>query len=97
MLVGCTPNTGAVIPGSATNNPMSYEEIDTRALYDQTCIAAQELTDPEYIKELTTMASWKASAVALALLFQNLDEALIKGGEFPIEWALGGPLEDVPE
>ncbi|MEV7402873.1 hypothetical protein AB0N93_21080 [Streptomyces sp. NPDC091267] len=74
---------------------MSIDEINTRELYDQTCIAAQELLDPEYTKGLTTMAAWKSSAVCLALLLKNLDEALTLGGEIPLEWVIGDLPEDV--
>ncbi|MGW0712446.1 hypothetical protein ACWD4G_42030 [Streptomyces sp. NPDC002643] len=81
---------------------MSGEEIsgnslDATVLYHQTCVAAQELTDPKYIRTVKGEAQWKAHAVCLALLFLNLDETLTKGGDIPMEWVIGDLPEDIQE
>jgi hypothetical protein len=75
---------------------MSDDKMGTRALYDQTLIAAEELTDPEHTSGLTTIAAWKASATCLALLVVNLNAALTAGGTFPTEWVIGGFTENIP-
>ncbi|WP_329254005.1 hypothetical protein OG223_27550 [Streptomyces sp. NBC_01478] len=76
---------------------MDSDEIETRELYDQTAIAAEELTDPEYTRGLRTLAAWKSGALRLAHLWKGLDAALTEGGDIPIEWIIGDLPEEVPK
>lgn len=72
---------------------MDSDEIETRELYDQTAIAAEELTDPEYTRGLRTLAAWKSGALRLAHLWKGLDAALTEGETYQ----LNGSLETFPK
>ncbi|MFG2370393.1 hypothetical protein ACGFY9_02795 [Streptomyces sp. NPDC048504] len=74
---------------------MSNDEMGARELYDQTLSAAERLTHPEYTGTLKNAASWKAAATGLAHLVRNLDEALIEGGDIPMEWVIGGLTDEI--
>ncbi|MER7928460.1 hypothetical protein ABTY96_35835 [Streptomyces sp. NPDC096057] len=76
---------------------MSSDEIDTRELYDLMLRAAERLTHPEYTRSLKNAIHWKTAATGLARLVKNLDEALIEGGDIPMEWVIGGLTDDISD